>query len=54
MNKELSKKQRRQFFLLNAGAFALIFLLLGFIVLQLLQSSAYKQTDESLKKYQPR
>lgn len=49
MNKELSKKQRRQFFLLNAGAFALIFLLLGFIVLQLLQSSAYKQTDESLK-----
>lgn len=49
MNTELSKKQRRQFFLVNVGAFALIFLLLGFIVLQLLQSSAYKQTDESLK-----
>lgn len=49
MNTEISKKQRRQFFLLNAGAFALIFLLLGFIVLQLLQSSAYRQTDESLK-----
>lgn len=49
MTNELSRKQRLHFFLLNVAAFAAIFLALGFIILQLLQSSAYRQTDESLK-----
>lgn len=49
MNTEITRKQRLKFFLINAGAFAGIFLLLGFITLQLLQSSAYRQTDLSLE-----
>ena len=48
MNTEISRKQRLKFFFLNVAAFASIFLLLGFITLQLLQSSAYRQTDLSL------
>lgn len=50
MNTEISRKQRLKFFFINVVAFAVIFLLLGFITLQLLQSSAYRQTDLSLKK----
>ncbi|EOH76009.1 sensor histidine kinase [Enterococcus malodoratus] len=50
MNTEISRKQRLKFFFINVAAFAVIFLLLGFITLQLLQSSAYRQTDLSLKK----
>lgn len=49
MTNELSRKQRLRFFLLNLAAFAAIFLALGFIILQLLQSSAYRQTDDSLR-----
>ncbi|MGX7204950.1 sensor histidine kinase [Enterococcus pingfangensis] len=48
MNTEISRKQRLKFFFINVAAFASIFLLLGFITLQLLQSSAYRQTDLSL------
>ncbi|MDT2604022.1 HAMP domain-containing sensor histidine kinase [Enterococcus dongliensis] len=48
MNTELSRNQRLKFFFINVAAFASIFLLLGFITLQLLQSSAYRQTDLSL------
>ena len=50
MNTEISRKQRLKFFFINVAAFAGIFLLLGFITLQLLQSSAYRQTDYSLEK----
>lgn len=50
MNTDSSRKQRLKFFFLNVAAFAVIFLALGFITLQMLQSSAYRQTDESLKK----
>lgn len=49
MNQELSKKQRWHFFGVNVSAFAIIFLLLGFIILQLLNRSAYRQTDVSLE-----
>ena len=49
MNTEISRKQRLKFFFLNVAAFAAIFVLLGFITLQLLQSSAYRQTDLSLE-----
>lgn len=48
MNQELSKKQRWYFFGINVSAFAIVFLLLGFIILQLLNQSAYRQTDLSL------
>lgn len=48
MNTEISRKQRWKFFFINVAAFAGVFLLLGFITLQLLQSSAYRQTDLSL------
>ena len=40
MNKELSKKQRLKLFLINISAFALIFTLLGIIVLELFDQSA--------------
>lgn len=49
MNTEISRKQRLKFFFINVAAFAAIFVLLGFITLQLLQSSAYRQTDLSLE-----
>ncbi|WP_373705965.1 sensor histidine kinase [Jeotgalibaca porci] len=48
MNHELSNKQRIRFFLTSASAFAALFVLLGIIVFQLLQVSAYNQTDMSL------
>lgn len=50
MNTELSRRQRLRFFFLNVAAFALIFLALGFITLQILNSSAYRQIDDALKK----
>lgn len=50
MNQEFSRNQRLKFFFSNVMAFAVIFFLLGFITLQLLQSSAYRQTDLSLTK----
>ncbi len=43
MNKERSKRQRLHSFLLNVSAFALVFLLLGTIVLQLFNQSAYQR-----------
>lgn len=49
MNKERTKRQRLHSFLLNVSAFALVFLLLGTIVLQLFNQSAYRQTDISLE-----
>lgn len=48
LNHELSNKQRIRFFLTSASAFAALFVLLGMIVFQLLQVSAYNQTDMSL------
>lgn len=48
METEVSRRQRLRFFLINVGAFAAIFLLLGIIILNLLRSSAYRQTDLSL------
>lgn len=48
MNKDLSKREGWRIFLLNVSAFAIIFLLLGFIILQVLNSSAYRQTDLTL------
>ena len=48
LNHELSNKQRIRFFLTSASAFAALFVLLGIIVFQLLQVSAYNQTDMSL------
>ncbi|WP_165006955.1 MULTISPECIES: HAMP domain-containing sensor histidine kinase [unclassified Enterococcus] len=50
MTNEISRKQRGRFFAANVTAFALIFFLLGFITLQLLNQSAYRETDLSLKK----
>lgn len=41
-------KQKIRFFLTNVTAFASIFILLGFITLQLLNQSAYRETDLSL------
>lgn len=48
MNLEMSKKQRWRFFFVSASSFALLFVLLGAIVFQLLQMSAYRQTDMGL------
>jgi two-component system sensor histidine kinase CiaH len=48
MNKELSKKQRLKLFLINVAAFALVFTLLGIIVLELFDQSAYQETDIAL------
>lgn len=48
MNKQLTRRQRWSFFLTNFITFAAIFLLLGLIILQLLNRSAYQETDQSL------
>ena len=48
MNKPWTRRQRGSFFLITFITFALIFLLLGFIILQLLNRSAYQETDQSL------
>ncbi|MFV0560358.1 MAG: sensor histidine kinase [Enterococcus sp.] len=49
MNNDSSNKQRWRFFFINVSAFAIIFLSLGLIILQVLQSSTYRQTDLSLE-----
>ncbi|WP_461198005.1 sensor histidine kinase [Enterococcus sp. N249-2] len=49
MNNERSNKQRLQSFLINVSAFALVFFLLGVIVLELFNQSAYRETDLSLE-----
>lgn len=50
MNGDITRKQRSRFFITNVAAFALIFFLLGFITLQILNQSAYRETDLSLEK----
>ncbi|HBH6687194.1 TPA: HAMP domain-containing histidine kinase [Enterococcus faecium] len=50
MNGDITRKQRSRFFVTNVAAFAFIFFLLGFITLQILNQSAYRETDLSLEK----
>ncbi|EOH98531.1 hypothetical protein UAW_01127 [Enterococcus haemoperoxidus ATCC BAA-382] len=50
MNKQLSKKQRYNYFLVNLLSFASIFLLLGLIVFQLVQTSIYQTVDHDLQR----
>jgi len=49
MNKELSKKHHIRFFFMNVFAFAFIFFALGLIILNVLNLSAYRETDDILK-----
>ncbi|MFD2305682.1 sensor histidine kinase [Enterococcus termitis] len=50
MNKQLNKKQRINYFLMNLISFASIFLILGLIVFQLLQTSIYQSVDSDLQR----
>ncbi|UUV98741.1 sensor histidine kinase [Vagococcus luciliae] len=50
MKSTASKKQRLRFFLINCGAFAVIFSLLSFITIQVIQYSAYTETDSTLER----
>ncbi|MGM0217136.1 sensor histidine kinase [Enterococcus sp. AZ126] len=50
MNKQLSKKQRINYFLINLLSFASIFLILGLIVFQLVQTSIYQTVDHDLER----
>ncbi|MGX7148783.1 sensor histidine kinase [Enterococcus ureasiticus] len=50
MNKQLSKKQRFNYFLINLISFASIFLILGLIVFQLVQTSIYQTVDHDLQR----
>lgn len=50
MNKQLSKKQRFNYFLVNLISFASIFLILGLIVFQLVQTSIYQTVDHDLQR----
>ncbi|MGX6969846.1 sensor histidine kinase [Vagococcus bubulae] len=50
MKSTASKKQRLKFFLINCGAFAIIFSLLSFITIQVIQYSAYTETDSTLER----
>jgi len=50
MNKQLSKKQRINYFLINLISFASIFLILGLIVFRLVQTSIYQTVDHDLKR----
>lgn len=49
MKEEITSKQQRRFFFFNILAFGGIFLLLGLIILQLMHSLAYQQTDKMLR-----
>lgn len=49
MKEEITKKQQQRLFFFNLFAFGGIFLLLGLIILQLMHSLAYQQTDKMLK-----
>jgi len=49
MNKKFTRRQRWSFFLMNVASFAIIFLLLGIIIFQLVNRSAYQETDSTLK-----
>lgn len=48
MNNTLLKKQRIRYFLMNMLAFALIFLTLGIVMIRLVTTNIYKETDQSL------
>lgn len=48
-NDNRSMRQRWQFFAINVGAFALVFIALGVITLQILHATAYSETDISLR-----
>lgn len=50
MNKQLSKKQRFNYFAVNLISFASIFLILGLIVFQLVQTSIYESVDQDLQR----
>lgn len=50
MNKQLSKKQRVHYFMINLISFASIFLVLGLIVFQLVQTSIYQSVDNDLQR----
>lgn len=50
MKSPASKKQRLRFFLINCSAFAVIFSLLSFITIQVIQYSAYTETDSTLER----
>ncbi|WP_207695056.1 two-component system, OmpR family, sensor histidine kinase CiaH [Enterococcus sp. DIV0212c] len=50
MNKQLSKKQRINYFMMNLISFASIFLILGLIVFQLVQTSIYQSVDHDLQR----
>ncbi|MTD38864.1 two-component sensor histidine kinase [Erwinia sp. CPCC 100877] len=49
MNKQLTDQQRIRYFLINLVSFASIFLVLGLIVFQLLQTSIYQSVDHDLE-----
>ena len=49
MKEEITSKQQRRLFFFNILAFGGIFLLLGLIILQLMHSLAYQQTDKMLR-----
>lgn len=49
MTDSIFNQQHTKLFAANVTAFALIFLLLGGIILQLLNQSAYRETDLMLK-----
>lgn len=49
MNKKFSNRQRSSFFIMNLSAFAVIFVLLGAIILQLLNQTAFQETDQTLR-----
>ncbi|MGX7243396.1 sensor histidine kinase [Enterococcus quebecensis] len=50
MNKQLNRRQRIQYFLMNLISFASIFLILGWIVFQLVQTSIYQTVDHDLQR----
>ncbi|MDA9470360.1 sensor histidine kinase [Enterococcus sp. 5H] len=50
MNKQLSKKQRFNYFAINLISFASIFLILGLIVFKLVQTSIYESVDHDLQR----
>ncbi|GGC81626.1 sensor histidine kinase [Enterococcus wangshanyuanii] len=50
MNKQLNKRQRINYFLMNLVSFASIFLILGVIVFQLVQTSIYQSVDNDLER----
>ncbi|SJZ74332.1 two-component system, OmpR family, sensor histidine kinase CiaH [Pilibacter termitis] len=50
MHADLSKKQLQRFFIQNVFAFALVFSLLGLIVINVMHQSAYMDVDEQLQR----